>query len=251
MIGPEDAVATPREMSIDEINAAIPRSVYLSADGQTPLQVLLGILVFGLICVAAISYFTLKDKHEADALQRDGQKAIGSVTKIIHPRRSGDYVYYAFPFGGTMHHGGATISDFQAMRVQVGEQLPIRFLPSDPSVNHPSGWDYWGFGQIVAYGWGLMVVGLGVKGLVSLYLRRRLGRIGWVTGGKVIACAPKGSRFRVDYVFSNENGTEFDGANEYSYDEYPYGSKICIIYMRHDPKRNHTYPLADFPTVGS
>lgn len=251
MIGPEDAVATPKEMSIDEINAAIPRSVYLSADGQTPLQVLLGILVFGLICVAAISYFVVQDKHTADALQRGGREVTASVTKIVHPRRSGDYVYYTFLFDGTIYHGGATISDFQAMRVRVGDQLPIQFLPSNPYVNHPSGWDWWGFGQIIAYGWSLMVVGLGVKGLISLYLRRKLGRMGWVTEAKVIACAPKGSRFRVDYVFSTEDGTECDGANEYSYDEYPYDAKIRIIYLRHNPKQNDTYPLDDFPTVGS
>ena len=251
MIGPADAVTTPKEMSIDEINAAIPRSVYLSADGQTPLQIFLGILVFGLMCLAAISYFVVKDKRKADALKRDGHEATASVTKIIHPRRSGDVVYFTFPFGGTIYHGEAQISDFQAMRVQVGGQLPIQFLPSDPSVNHPIGWDYWGFGQIVAYGWGLMVVGLGVKGLVSMYLQRRLGRIGWVTEGKVIACAPKGSRFRVDYVFSTEDQTECDGATEDSYDEYKYGAKIRVIYMRHNPKRNDTYPLADFPTVGS
>jgi hypothetical protein len=150
-----------------------------------------------------------------------------------------------------MYHGGATISDFQSIRVQVGDQLPIQFLPSDPSLNHPSGWGWWGFGEVIACALGLMFFGIGVKGLLSIYLRRRLGRIGWVTEGKVIACAPKGSRFRVDYEFSTEDRTEFDGANEYSYDEYQYGSKIRVIYMRHNPKRNDTYPLADFPTVGS
>jgi hypothetical protein len=72
-----------------------------------------------------------------------------------------------------------------------------------------------------------------------------------VTEAKVIACTPKGSRFRLDYVFSTEDQTEFDGANEYSYDEYKYGAKIRIIYLRHNPKTNDTYPLADFPTVGS
>jgi len=251
MIGPEDAVATPKEMSIDEINAAIPRNVYLSAEGQTPLQLMLGILVFGLICVGAISYSIIKDKRTAEALHREGHWATGSVTKIIHARRSNDYVYYTFPFGGTTYGGGATVSDFQSIRVQVGDQFPILFLPSDPSVNHPSGWGWWSFGEVIAYAWSLMVFGLGVRGLVSIYQRRKLGRIGWVTEAKVIACAPKGSRFHVDYVFSTEDQTECDGANEYSYDEYQYGSKIRVIYMRTNPKRNDTYPLADFPTVGS
>ena len=250
MISPADAVIT-KEMSIAEINASIPRSVYVSADGQTALQVILGILVFALIWIAAISYSVVTDKRKADALHREGHEATASVTKIVHPRRSGDYVYYTFPFAGTTYRGGATISDFQSIRVQVGDQLPIQFLPSDPSVNHPSGWGWWGFGEVFAYALGLMFFGVGVKGLVSMYLERRLGRIGWVTEGKVIACAPKGSRFRVDYEFSSEDGTEFDGANEYSYDEYHYGAKIRIIYMRHNPKRNDTYPLADFPTVGS
>ena len=250
MIGPADAATTPKELSIDEINAAIPRSVYLSGEGQTPVQVCVGIVLLGLIWTAAISYAVFNDQHKADALRREGRQAAGSVTKIYHGRRSGDTVYYRFPVGGTVYRGQATVSDFQSLRVAVGDQLPIEFLPLDPTVNHPSGWDWWGFGEVIAFAMGLMFLGSGVWGLVFAYQRRRLARMGWVTEGRVIACAPKGDRFRVDYVFCTEDKTEFDGANEYSYDEYQYGSKIRVIYLRGNPKRNDTYPVADFPTVG-
>ena len=40
MIGPDDAV-TIRELSVAEINAAIPRRVEMSADGQTSVVLVL------------------------------------------------------------------------------------------------------------------------------------------------------------------------------------------------------------------
>jgi len=75
-----------------------------------------------------------------------------------------------------------------------------------------------------------------------------LARIGWVTEGKVIACAPKGNLFRVDYEFFDEHNTQFDGADEYS-DEYKTGSNIRVIYLRENPKRNDIYPLSDFENI--
>ena len=133
----------------------------------------------------------------------------------------------------------------------MGDQLAVSFLHADPLVSHPTGWAWWTWWDLLPYAFGLWIFGIGVRGLVMVYQRRRLGRIGWVTEGKVIACATKGSRFRIDYQFYSEDQTLFDGANEYSYDEYKYGSKIRVIYLRSNPKRNDTYPLADFPTVGS
>ena len=72
--------------------------------------------------------------------------------------------------------------------------------------------------------------------------------MGWVTEGKVIACAPKGSRFRVDYEFYAGDHKEFDGADEYS-DEYQSGSNIRVIYLLKNPKRNDTYPMSTYRAV--
>jgi hypothetical protein len=89
---------------------------------------------------------------------------------------------------------------------------------------------------------------MGIVALVFTFRERRLARIGWVTDGKVIACAPKGKRFRVDYEFCSGDHTLFDGANENS-EEYESGSSIRVIYLRKNPKRNDTYPMSSYETV--
>jgi hypothetical protein len=96
----------------------------------------------------------------------------------------------------------------------------------------------------------LLFPGGGVTIAMNLYRERYLARFGYVTEGTVIACAPKGSRFRVDYEFLNEDHVEFDGDTEESYDEYKTGSNIRVIYLRKNPKRNDAYPMSTFQTVG-
>ena len=252
MIGPTDAVTT-REMSIAEINAGLPRSVEMSADGQTAVVLVLIVFLILSLFLAWVSYLEVRAVHKADILQRYGQETTGRVTRIWRSRGRGSntYVDYSFSYGGTTFSGEVIPSDFQRIRVHVGDQLPIRFLPSDPSVNRPTGWGWVTFGDVILLALALLFFGMGLRLGVLVYLRWKLGRLGWVTEGMVIACAAKGERFRVDYQFLDENQTLFDGANEYSYDEYKYGSKIRVIYMRSNPKNNDTYPLNDFPMVGS
>jgi len=112
-------------------------------------------------------------------------------------------------------------------------------------------WGWWTFDDLMAVAAASFFFGLGSRLVLLVYQQWRLGRVGWVTEGNVIACTPKGERFRVDYQFLDENQTLFDGADEYSYDEYKYGAAIRVIYMRSNPKRNDTYPSKDFPMVES
>ena len=141
----------------------------------------------------------------------------------------------------------ATIAELMQKWVK---PILIQYLASDPFVNHPSAWD-WSMGSdIIPNLFMLLIPGAGAVGLGYLYRERRLARIGWVTEGTVVACAPKGSRFRVDYEFFDEDHVEFDGDTEESYDEYKTGSKIRVIYLRKNPKRNDAYPMSIYETVG-
>lgn len=159
-------------------------------------------------------------------------------------------VYYTFLLCDAVHRGQAYFPDGRYLDILVDEQIPILFLPSDPSVNQPSG-GAWRSRRDLVFQFLFMpfFCGVGFAGLGYLYRERKLARIGWVTEGKVIACAPWGKRFRVDYEFYSEDHKEFDGAKENS-DEYETGSNIRVIYLRKNPKRNDTYPISSYRTVG-
>jgi hypothetical protein len=238
--------SSQRELSLREINAKIPRTVRSSAETNTALKVYL--FVLGVLAILTVGYvhFKVQEARNREALSREGRDAPAKVTKI-RPGRHGSWVYYSFRFGDAVYQGKVN-SDDMVWDAHVGENIPIRFLPSDPSLNHPTPWDLWVWSDFVFVTFLLVSFGAAAKLAVFLYRERRLARIGWVTEGKVIACAPKGSRFRVDYEFFDENHTLFDGANENS-DEYKTGSSIRVIYQRKHPPKNDTYPMDSFHEV--
>jgi hypothetical protein len=255
----EDQIRSPRELSIHEINAAIPRRVRLDPDGgYASLVIALILLGFGLIWFGGASYYYLV--HQArlrEALNRDGHEAMGTITKIYSTggRHSRVLVAYEFRANGSDYHDAINLDDEPELPdgelpyLKVGESIRVQYLPGDPQVSHPSGWAWWSWwDDVFPQLFFLLFPGGGVAILFSIYRERRLARIGWVTEGEVIACAPKGKQFRVDYEFYSEDHEQFDGANE-NCDEYETGSKIRVIYLRKNPKRNDTYPMSTYGPV--
>jgi len=242
----DDQIISPRELSLREINAEIPRKVRQSADTKTALT--FALFVFGIFMFLTVWYVYSKvqEARHIEAVSRVGLDAPALVTKVL-PSRHGSSVYYSFRFEGAVYQGEVNSEDM-IWDAHVGENIPIRFLPSDPSVNHPTPWDLWMWPDFVYVTVLLVSFGAFAKIVVFSYRERRLARIGWVTEGEVIACAPKGKSFRVDYEFYDDNHAQFDGANEDS-DEYKSGSSIRVIYLRKNPKKNDTYPMSSYETV--
>jgi hypothetical protein len=256
----DDQTQSVREPSIREINAKIPRKVSLDPDGGfASLVVALLLLGCGVVWFGGVYYYYFVHQGRIrEALNRDGREAIGAITRIYSSggRHSVTMVDYRFPVDGSDYDGAINLedeplsSDGDLPYLRIGETIRVQYLPANPQVSHPSGWAWWNWwDNVIPQLFFLAFPGGGIAILVSLYRERRLARIGWVTEGEVIACAPKGNQFRVDYEFYDENREQFDGANE-NCDEYKTGSKIRVIYLRNHPKRNDTYPLSTFHTAG-
>jgi uncharacterized protein DUF3592 len=252
----DDQVKSTRELSVRELNAMIPRKVSLNPDGGYAIVVFIIMFVgIGAIWFGALSYATFQKSRHRDALNKDGREAMAKVIELTNNRAI--HVRYTFRSGGADYEGVAELDnqiaprwpDGRVKHVREGDQIRIVFLPSDPSINYPIDWVWWSLWDLGPYLFMLFFSGIGVVTLVYMIRERRLARIGWVTEGKVIACAPRGSRFRVDYEFYSEDHQEFDGANDRS-EEYGSGANIRVIYLRKNPKRNDTYPLSTFRTVG-
>jgi hypothetical protein len=251
----DDQIQSIRELSIHELNARIPRKVRLDPGnaGQIVAFILIPLLV-GAAWFGAFSYYAVQRSRHREALSREGRDAIGKVTELSNGRTC--YAHYTFRVNEEDYWGraalddqiGPTWPDGRIRYARVGEQIPVVFLPSDPSINHPRTFAWWSWWDFPPHLFMLMFPSMGIVALVFTYRERRLARIGWVTEGKVIACAPKGKQFRVDYEFYTEDHEEFDGANEHS-EEYKSGSSIRVIYLRKNPKRNDTYPMSSYETV--
>lgn len=248
MFGVPDGV-TEKEPSLDETNAKLPREVRLSDNGHSSLWTILFLLSGGLILLGGVSYYLVHQHQQHDALDREGLNAPGSVTRIAHGR-GGTYVYYVFEVDGAWYQNDAPWHGGHG-RLDIGSQIPVLYLPSDPSVNYPKGWGWWDFGTLFLFYFGALPVYAGVRTAWSLYRDWRLARLGWVTEGKVTICVPKKStdKFMVDFEFRSDRDELVEGSNNDCPDEYKTDSKIRVIYLRNHPKRNDSYPLNSYCMV--
>jgi hypothetical protein len=245
MFGVPDGV-TEKEPSLDEINAKVPRGVRLSDNGRDSLRAILVCLCGGLIWLGGASYYLVHQRQQHDALDREGFDAPARVTRISHGK-GGPYVYYVFQVDGANFqndapwHGGPN-------HLEIGSQIPVLYLSSDPSVNYPRGWGWFDFGYLFLFYFGALPVYFGARTAWNLYQDWRLARLGWVTEGKVTICVPKKStgKFMVDYEFRIDRDELVEGSNNDCYDEYKTDSKIRVIYLRNRPNRNDSYPLDSF-----
>jgi hypothetical protein len=240
---------TEKEPSLDEINAKLPREVSLSYDGRSSLWVILICLIGGLIWLGGVSCYIVHQRQQHDALDREGLDAPAQVTRIGHGRGS-DTFYYTFQVAGVDYRSDAS-STGATEYPNVGSQIQVLYLPSDPSVNYPKGWGWWDFGYLFLFYFGALPVYGGARTAWSLYRDWRLARLGWVTEGKVTICVPKKNtgKFMVDYEFRTQNDELIEGSNNNCDDEYKTDSKIKVIYLRHQPKRNDSSPLNSYRMV--
>jgi hypothetical protein len=94
------------------------------------------------------------------------------------------------------------------LKVAVGQAILIRYLPADPTTNHPIAWE-WTLGwDIVPISFWLLLSGAGFVPAVLLPIKllreRTLARNGWCMDGKVTGCAPNHTKFSIDYEFHTQ-----------------------------------------------
>ncbi len=237
---PKDAAA--REPTLEELNAGVPRRVFLySNDSQFLLTAIVFLVGGGLVWFTSFGYLTMQKVQHRKALSRQGQVTAATVTRIL----SGHSLtaVYAFQAAGAAYRGKAKIPEGQRPVPRVGEQLSVLFLPSDPSVNHPRDWVWWTGWDLFPHIIMMFFTSLGLTLVGVLYRDRRLARLGWVTEGTVTSCVPDKKRFTVGFEFRTDRNERFEGSTSDCEDEYKAGSKIRVIYLRHHPRRNSAYPM--------
>lgn len=235
-----------------ELTGTLPRRVGLSlseGDGRYLLLIVLVFFVGGLIFLGWKGYDDVTQFQQRSLLRGDAREVAGQVTGYSFGRYSPKSVNYSFTVNGVTYSGRALepASPAPGTSFDKGDNILIRFLPSNPAVNHPDAWEW-----SPLIGW-YFVVGqiffssMGGLALAFLLRDRKLARHGRVAQGVVTSCTRDDRLFRVDYEFRTEDGVLATGHNDFK-DEYGTGARIWILYLPQKPLRNHSYPL-DFYSV--
>jgi hypothetical protein len=230
-----------------ELTGALPRKPHLSDDGRGLAIVATVFLLAASAWVLWASIRAVKQTAQTAALRREGLHAAGEVKRRWNVGRSlTPWVRYAFTANGVAFTGESRVPDHFLGGLREAGPLPIRFLPSNPAINHPADWEESAFSA-----WSMLIVAaapavLGIMVWASLRGDRQLLIAGVPTAGVITKCSP-GSRggWSVDYQLRTADGSVAKGASGAT-SRLDAGASICVLYLPRNPRRNRPYPMANY-----
>jgi hypothetical protein len=196
---------------------------------------------------AWLGYDDVKQFHRRAVLRVEGQVVVGQVTGFSIARFAPTGVKYNFALNGVTYSGKAS-EPTTGTSLDKADKIPIRFLPSDPAVNHPDSWEW-----SATIGWlysvlAIFLTAVGTFAFAVLLRDRSLARKVKAAAGVVTGCTRSGGTFDIEYEFSAGEGLVMRGKGDCA-DECGPGARVWILYLPQKPRRNSIYPLTYFDVV--
>lgn len=225
-----------------ELRKRPPRNVRInSTAGRFWLIIGLLLLGMGSLALVYLGVGIFRQVQQQAVLRSSGREAVGVVTGT-HGGHGNSTVSYRFTVDGVVYFGRAEMPPFPLI-LQESEGIVIRYLPSDPALNHPAAWEWSNGTNIIPDIFVVFFTAIGGFALLTVLKERHLARVGTAAEGVVVKCARHKRQFRVEYRFGTGDAGQIRGSCD-SGEEYQEGDHIWIIYLPGRPRRNHSYPLA-------
>ena len=213
--------------------------------GGVALLVVAGMMLLGAVA-AAIGLGTTARRQAKDhrLLQEQGVNTDAQITRLW---RSGDknqqhLVSYRFTVQEREYVARKGVPSRIWQTLRAGSSLPVRYLPSDPKVNHPTEWDDTPMPNWLPYllSGALVAIAFGVT--IPLRIQMRLLTEGRPAPGTVTGHRRTKDGTILRYEFQLLNGATAKGRGQ-SRRPPAIGAPICVLYDPENPRRNAPYPL--------
>jgi len=233
-----------------ELTGALPRETSLSDEGSTTAMVATVLILVAVAAAIWAGIHAVKQMAHTAALRREGLQAAGQVTKLRAGRsstpwdsKSGWWVSYGFTANGIALTGESRVPSRLLDSLRLLGPLPIRFLPSNPAINHPAAWE-----ESALSSWAWLAVAavpaaFGILLLAPFRGQRQLVIEGVPTAGVITKCS-SGSRgvWSVEYQFRPAYGSVVKGHTGDT-SRLEAGATICVLYLPKNPRLNQSYPV--------
>jgi hypothetical protein len=234
-----------------ELSTPVPRTIRQSDYRRHINKVaafMLGLVVILDLCICINAGLEV---HRRSVLRQEGTEVVlGEIIEIKEHGRTPDVVSYTFTASGKTVIGkaGAPLKLRQTLRES--KFLAVRYLPSNPAVNHPAAWEYPYEHEPLWLVILALVINASIAFLPSCFLykfskERKLLTWGKPAVGVVTKCVSVRRAFRLKYEFRTETGTTFDGGG-WSLLPQAIGAEIWILYLPRNPRLNLLYPHPEY-----
>jgi len=115
-----------------------------------------------------------KQMQQRRILRVEGRDTVGIVT-ATHAGHGPPTVTYAFKANGLSYWGKAEIVDYHLV-LHESDSIAVRYLPTDPTVNHPADWEWSNQGDLIPEAFMLCFTSVGVIALAALVRIHWFGR---------------------------------------------------------------------------
>ena len=213
--------------------------------GGIALLVVAAMMSMGAVA-AGIGLGTTAKRQAKDhrLLQEQGVNTEAQITRVW---RSGDknqqhLVSYRFTVQEREYVARKGVPPRIWQTLKAGSSLPVRFLPSDPKVNHPSEWSDTPMPSWLPYLLSGALVATAFGCTIPLRIQMRLLTEGRPAPGTVTGHRRTKDGTILRYEFVLLNGATAKGRGQ-SRRPPAIGAPICVLYDPENPRRNAPYPL--------
>lgn len=167
----------PLQMAPDappELFGPLPRNVGLS-DRSRSMPVVLTLLIGAtVISWSLYGKHMAHETHERSVLRAQGVEAQAEVTSLKRAGRGPYVVKYRFAVNGQNISGLAEVPPGSLGSLRESGFIVVRYLPLNPSVNHPAGWEWspWSEWLLIVMLAGLLILSSATAS--GVYMDRKL-----------------------------------------------------------------------------
>src|SRR5271157_1438163 len=153
----------------DELKGPLPRKVRLMSSGLTAYILAYGLLALGITLVLWVSVNASRKMQYQIELHSEGRETVGEIIRYWSSGRSANwYISYSLIVDGVPYRGEARVPDntLNSLGISLNEHstLSILYLPTNPSVNYPAGWNQSYISSLISFipSIGMVIIGIGL-----------------------------------------------------------------------------------------
>ena len=234
-----------------ELSTPLPRMIRQSDHRRHETKSLTIMLGIAVIVFLWINIYAARQVYRRSVLRQQGvEVALGEIIEIKEHGRQTDVVSYTFIANGKTVFGEAGMPRKLKESLLESKSIVIRYLPSNPAINHPAAWEYpyvdeplWF--EIFVWLLYASVALIPICFLYKYYRERQLLTWGKPVVGVVTKCSSDRRMFRLKYEFNTGTGMTVNGRG-WSFLPKAIGEDVLILCMQRKPRRNHLYPIPEY-----